>query len=584
MPQDTARVSIITRTRNRHLLLGRALESVLGQHLEDWQHIVVNDGGNAAELDEFLKPWQARYAGRLEVIHNPTALGMQAASNRALQQARGEFMAVHDDDDAWHPDFLQACVDYLDRQGPASAYQGVVTHTLRVWEDVDSQGQVVEHAREAYLPLHEIQLFRVAYENPFPPIAFVYRRKVHDEIGLWDNGFDVAGDMDFNVRFLLRHEIGVIARPLAYYHWRRSSAAAGLHNSVTAQARDHGRRLNEWLNHYLRSYADKSPEQIGLALNVGHYAVGLQQRADRAIERIEDLKHFVQSVRDGIGGELQALPAHGERLHDLKVHLTSHTHALLEDAIPRLADLKEHLGSLSGIVADIVKIANSRSDELTALAANNIEALQGDAIPRLADLKEHLNSISGIVADIVKIANSRSDELTALTANNIEVLRGDAIPRLADLKEHLGSISGIVAEIVKIANNRSDELTALTANNIEALRGDAIPRLADLKEHLGSVSGAVIDDALPRLAALGEQSSRLSAETLPRLADLKEHLGSVGGALIGDALPRLAQVQEAVGGIEVLRQELGTIRSEMKAEKRLLTIGRLRISWKRRKK
>lgn len=310
-------VSVITRTLNRPRLLARAVESVLGQNYDNWQHIIVNDGGDADALARFLAEYEPRYKGRLVVVNNPKSLGMQAATNAGLKVATGTYVAVHDDDDSWHADFLSSAVSFLEGKGADSIYQGVVCQTVKVWEDIDSQGNVVEVSREPYLPLQEVTLFRIGYENPFAPIAFVYRRKVHETIGLFNERFDVAGDMDFNVRFLLHWEIGVIGRPLAYYHWRRN-AKNGMGNSVMS-ADVHALRFNEFLNHYLREEAKKSPDGIGLALNVGRHAVTSSTRLATVLEQVSALQEACEIIRQTV----QTVPGQTERLADLKAHLNS---------------------------------------------------------------------------------------------------------------------------------------------------------------------------------------------------------------------------------------------------------------------
>ena len=51
MALEHGKVAIITRTKNRCLLLRRAIESVLAQSFADWTHVIVNDGGNRYEVD-----------------------------------------------------------------------------------------------------------------------------------------------------------------------------------------------------------------------------------------------------------------------------------------------------------------------------------------------------------------------------------------------------------------------------------------------------------------------------------------------------------------------------------------------------
>ena len=166
------RVSIITRTLDRPILLRRAIASVQGQSYRDWEHVIVNDGGERKEIDALREEQPAKLRERIKIIHHPEPLGMQAASNAGVLAAKGEFICIHDDDDAWDPEYLEAVTAFLDAEGPESPYQGVVTGTTEIRETISGDGEPEEVARRPYISLQEISLFRMGYENPFPPIAF----------------------------------------------------------------------------------------------------------------------------------------------------------------------------------------------------------------------------------------------------------------------------------------------------------------------------------------------------------------------------------------------------------------------------
>src|ERR1700679_2068040 len=120
------RVAIVMRTKNRPILLSRAFASVLGQKYENWHLYLVNDGGNPGDLKKLIKLNEKAFHGRITVIHHEKSRGMEAASNSALKQSEGEFLIVHDDDDSWHPEFLEKTVGFLnDPQN--SAFAAVVT-------------------------------------------------------------------------------------------------------------------------------------------------------------------------------------------------------------------------------------------------------------------------------------------------------------------------------------------------------------------------------------------------------------------------------------------------------------------------
>nr|NLD40617.1 glycosyltransferase [Actinomycetales bacterium] len=106
-------VAIVMRTKDRPILLSRAIDDVLSQSFRDWELIIVNDGGDPARVEELVSVREASAAGRIRVIHHHESLGMEAASNAAIRASASEFLAVHDDDDTWDPDFLHLTVDYL---------------------------------------------------------------------------------------------------------------------------------------------------------------------------------------------------------------------------------------------------------------------------------------------------------------------------------------------------------------------------------------------------------------------------------------------------------------------------------------
>jgi hypothetical protein len=148
---------------------------------------------------------------------------MEAASNCGIRGSTSEFLVIHDDDDTWDPDFLAATTAFLDAE---PCYCGVVTHTNRVDEVIEG-GQVRITRTTAWNhQLMSVYLIEMAQVNSFPPISFLFRRSVLADIGLFDESLPVLGDWDFHLRFLTARDIGVVPRPLAFYHHRESTAGA----------------------------------------------------------------------------------------------------------------------------------------------------------------------------------------------------------------------------------------------------------------------------------------------------------------------------------------------------------------------
>ncbi len=252
-------VAVITRTKDRPVFLKRAIRSVLDQSFTDWVHVIVNDGGNPATVDLLVAMESEAYAGRVRVVHHASGRGMQNASNSGLEAIDSTFAIIHDDDDSWYPDFLATAVGFLEKEGPDSTVQGVVTQTTQVLEEVCVTGEVKRIRELPYYPFTHVDIGEMRERNIFPPIAFLYRRSVHQEIGYFRQQFDVLGDHDFNLRFLRHFDIGVIHTFHAYYHWRHGS----LGNTVTRARGTHRDMLNRMKNAYYREAMNNPERAVG---------------------------------------------------------------------------------------------------------------------------------------------------------------------------------------------------------------------------------------------------------------------------------------------------------------------------------
>ena len=71
------------------------------------------------------------------------------------------------------------------------------------------------------------------------PISFVFRREIFTEIGLYNEELPVLGDWEFNLRFIAKHDIFVIQKPLANYHHRLSTVKKILGNSIIVDRNKH---------------------------------------------------------------------------------------------------------------------------------------------------------------------------------------------------------------------------------------------------------------------------------------------------------------------------------------------------------
>lgn len=101
-------ISVIIPTYNRADKLRTAIDSVLQQTYAPIELIVIDDG-SADDTKVLMK----EFPGATYIIQ-PHA-GQAAARNNGLKHANGVIIASLDSDDMWNPDFLERCVEKLER-------------------------------------------------------------------------------------------------------------------------------------------------------------------------------------------------------------------------------------------------------------------------------------------------------------------------------------------------------------------------------------------------------------------------------------------------------------------------------------
>lgn len=299
MTTPSARVSVIMRTKDRARLLSRALRDVAAQTYDDWQLIVVNDGGEPAAVDKAVAD-VAGLRDRVYVLHHETSLGMEAASNRAVAASTGEFVVVHDDDDTWAPDFLSATVQWLD-ENPENV--GVSARTDIIWERVEDD-EIVELGRSRFGPPHDVvTVFDLLVRNQFVPISLLVRRSALDAIGGFDEELPVVGDWEFHLRLARHGQIGFLAGPVrAFWHQRRESTDE-LANSVNGADDMHKRFDRLVRERELQKYIDE--HGIGALLYLTKFIedrIAASERHTRAkvANAVAEMRHSEQRIVEAV--------------------------------------------------------------------------------------------------------------------------------------------------------------------------------------------------------------------------------------------------------------------------------------------
>ena len=271
-------VAILVRTKDRPRFLSRTLENIAQQTFTDYTVCVINDGGDEQAARAVIEE-SPLDSGHVQLL---TAGGnMEAASNAGLTATVSKYVAIHDDDDLWAPEFLERTVAALEESGALMCTTRIVERYER--ENADGEFEVYEE-RIFHDSLPSVGLQFLFRTNRTVPIGILYRRSLHELVGFYDESLPVVGDWEFNMRRVIdghdltresldilrsiEHRLGRIEARQQVIETRQHSIEERL--KVLKHLRAPGRALRSLAKRSLASYSLSSRSQ-------GHRAGGSTQ-------------------------------------------------------------------------------------------------------------------------------------------------------------------------------------------------------------------------------------------------------------------------------------------------------------------
>ena len=251
-PSRAPRFSICTPVHDPPLdLLQACLDSIAGQTWTDWELCLVDDGSHRAEVLEELR---SRASGdpRIRLVERPVAGGIVAASNAALELARGDFVVLVDHDDRIESNALELVAEAL-------AGDETIDYLYTDEDKLAPDGSIYDtFLKPDWSPE------RLRSQNYCTHLS-VLRRSIVTEIGGFRDGFDGSQDHDLILR-VTEHARTVHHIPAVLYHWCITPGSAAGDADAKPYAREAGRRAVA--EHFDRLGINATVEQLATP---GHY-------------------------------------------------------------------------------------------------------------------------------------------------------------------------------------------------------------------------------------------------------------------------------------------------------------------------
>lgn len=209
-------ISVVVPLYNKRRDVGAALASVLAQTVAPLEIIVVDDGstdGSAEVVESFTSPL-------VRLIRQPNA-GVSAARNRAMREARGEWVALLDADDEWRPTFLEK-VSLLSLECPECRAFGTG------FDIRDERGRLTRADTPSVRG--RVDYFAEAMKRyVLIPSAAVLHRPTVLGLGGFPEGMRLGEDQYLWTRLARTAAVGFLPEPLAVYSRAAQNRSAAIY-------------------------------------------------------------------------------------------------------------------------------------------------------------------------------------------------------------------------------------------------------------------------------------------------------------------------------------------------------------------
>lgn len=201
-------VSVIIPTYNRPQLLARAIRSVAAQTFNDYELLVVQNGGTR-ESEHVTNGFHSQIPN-LRYLSEPVA-NPARARNVGMCAAHGRYLAFLEDDDLWIPEKLERQVQVLEEMPDV----GMVT--CRSWE-VNLDGTVVGERPPEALRCDFKSLVTEDCGRLISSLSgVVLRKSCVDRIGDFKTSYRISGDVEFYLRVARDSRIHSMPEFLFFY-------------------------------------------------------------------------------------------------------------------------------------------------------------------------------------------------------------------------------------------------------------------------------------------------------------------------------------------------------------------------------
>lgn len=285
-------ISVIIATHSRPHLLPRAVQSAQNAFSGALEILIVDDASRDETAQIAAQLARENGNSRVQIRHLRLELnrGVAGARNFGIENARGEFVSFHDDDDLRFPRSFDAQIAALETAPEA----GFAYAPVRF-----ARGETLEETAQIHPPaltMGDIFWDLLSFDQ-VACLSGVFRRSATEKIGFLDESAPGIDDWDWWIR--LSEHFSAVATPETIGVWRMPDPDSGQGSSdLPALYARVQRHANQKILHLPRAAADPKRAKKALQSHLAHLAEVLRRVAYGQIQRgdFRAARHYLRGA------------------------------------------------------------------------------------------------------------------------------------------------------------------------------------------------------------------------------------------------------------------------------------------------
>lgn len=197
-------ISIIIPVYNGKKFIAEAINSVLRQTHKDYEIIVVDDGST----DDSGKVLE-QFGDKIRYFYQQNK-GISSARNMAIKEAKGEYIALLDQDDVWYPRRLEKQIEVFKIKPDT----GMVYSTCYC---INEKNEILYKLPYNHKLCSGWVFKDLIFETFIPVPTVLIKKSVLDEVGFFNEKYSYAEESELFLRISRLYKIECIDEPLAAY-------------------------------------------------------------------------------------------------------------------------------------------------------------------------------------------------------------------------------------------------------------------------------------------------------------------------------------------------------------------------------